>query len=110
MARSAGKAQNVELEWDGRQYSAALTDTNGVLSRFRFTANVTGVSFSVSGNQLTITAKECPCRHAVQITADQKPDAQRRYRLDRRQHRPRRHKQDTVTYSAYRQRPCHRLI
>ena len=68
MARSAGKAQNVELEWDGKQYSAALTDTNGVLSRFRFTANVTGVSFSVSGNQLTITAKEAPA-DAVQITA-----------------------------------------
>lgn len=68
MARSAGKAQNVELEWDGKQYSAALTDTNGVLSRFRFTANVTGVSFSVSGNQLTITAKEAPA-NAVQITA-----------------------------------------
>lgn len=68
MARSAGKARNVELEWDGKQYSAALTDTNGVLSRFRFTANVTGVSFSVSGNQLTITAKEAPA-DAVQITA-----------------------------------------
>ena len=68
MARSAGKTQNVELEWDGKQYSAALTDTNGVLSRFRFTANVTGVSFSVSGNQLTITAKEAPA-DAVQITA-----------------------------------------
>lgn len=68
IARSAGKAQNVELEWDGKQYSAALTDTNGVLSRFRFTANVTGVSFSVSGNQLTITAKEAPA-DAVQITA-----------------------------------------
>ena len=68
MARCAGKTQNVELYWDGIQYAAALTDTIGVLSRFRFTANVTGVSFSVSGNQLTITAKEAPA-DAVQITA-----------------------------------------
>ena len=43
MARSTGKAQTVELNWDGSCYSATLTDTNGVLGNYRFSANQTGV-------------------------------------------------------------------
>ena len=38
MARSTGKAQTVELNWDGSSYSATLTDTNGVLGNYRFSA------------------------------------------------------------------------
>lgn len=60
MSRSSGSAQTVELEWDGSQYSATLTDTNNVLSKFSFTANVTGMNFSVSGNKLTITTDTAP--------------------------------------------------
>ncbi len=30
-ARSAGKAQTVEMQWDGKQYISVLTDSNGVL-------------------------------------------------------------------------------
>ena len=36
MARSTGKAQTVELNWDGSRYAATLTDTNGVLSDYTF--------------------------------------------------------------------------
>ena len=68
MARSTGKAQTVELEWNGSEYSAVLTDTNGVLSKFTFTANVTGMNFSVDGNKLTITSATAPA-DAVEITA-----------------------------------------
>ena len=39
MARSTGKAQTVELNWDGSCYSATLTDTNGVLGNYRFSAS-----------------------------------------------------------------------
>ena len=68
MARSTGKAQEVELEWNGSEYIATFTDTNGVLSKYSFTANVTGMNFSVSGNKLTITTDTAPS-DSVMITA-----------------------------------------
>ena len=55
LAKSVGKAQNIELEWNGEAYTATLTDTNGVLSDYAFSANASGIRFSVSGNTLTIT-------------------------------------------------------
>ena len=67
MNKSASKAQTVELEWNGKEYSASLTDTNGVLSKFNFTADVTGMKFSTSGNTLTITTDTAPS-DAVKIT------------------------------------------
>lgn len=45
MKKSSGSAQEIELEWNGSVYTATLTDTNGVLSNFSFTANVTGMNF-----------------------------------------------------------------
>lgn len=45
-----------ELEWNGTNYSVTLTDTNDVLSGFSFSSSEPGVSFSKSGNRLTITA------------------------------------------------------
>lgn len=35
-AKSTGKAQNIELEWDGEKYTATLTDQNNVLSDYSF--------------------------------------------------------------------------
>ena len=60
LAKSAGKARNIELEWNGEAYTATLTDTNGVLSDYVFSANASGIRFSVSGNTLTITADNAP--------------------------------------------------
>lgn len=57
-AKSAGKAQNIELEWDGEKYTATLTDHNNVLSNYSFSASVSGIRFSASENKLTITADE----------------------------------------------------
>ena len=68
LSRSAGRAQNIELEWDGEKYTATLTDTNNVLSNYSFQANKAGIRFSVSGNKLTITADEAPSG-TVSITA-----------------------------------------
>lgn len=68
MAKTANKAQNVELEWDGSKYIATLTDTNNVLSKFSFSANITGFDFSVSGNKLTISTADAPA-DCVTITA-----------------------------------------
>ncbi len=75
-AKSTGKAQNIELEWDGTKYTATLTDTNNVLSNYSFSASVSGISFSVSGNKLTITADKAPSG-TVTITAEKK-NSQRR--------------------------------
>ena len=41
-----------------QQYSLTLTDTNGVLGDYTFTSNITGLNFSVDGNQLTITSSQ----------------------------------------------------
>ena len=67
-AGSTGKAQVVEMEWNGTAYTAALTDSNGVLSNYSFTANATGITFHTEGNTLHITAQEAPAE-AVTITA-----------------------------------------
>ena len=56
MARSSGKADTFELEWDGSKYSTVLTDSNGVANQFVFTSDNSSVSFSVSGNKLTISS------------------------------------------------------
>ncbi len=76
MAKSAGKAQNIELAWDGGKYTATLTDKNNVLSNFSFSASDSGIRFSISGNKLTITADKAPV-NAVTITAEKK-NSQRR--------------------------------
>lgn len=76
LAKSAGKARTIELEWNGEAYTATLTDTNGVLSDYVFSANASGIRFSVSGNMLTITADDAPS-DTVTITAE-KRNSQRR--------------------------------
>ena len=60
--------QTVEMQWDGSQYIATLTDTNGVLAQFSFSASKPGIQFSVSGNDLIVTAAEAP-GEPVTITA-----------------------------------------
>lgn len=75
-AKSKGKAQSIELEWDGEKYTVTLTDNNNVLSNYSFSAGTSGIRFSVNGNKLTITADEAPS-DTVTITA-QKKNSQRR--------------------------------
>ena len=69
MSKNPNRAQSVELEWDGSSYTATLTDHNRVLSDYNFSANEDGISFSVSGNQLVITATDAPS-DSVRITAN----------------------------------------
>ena len=69
MSKNPNRAQSVELEWDGSGYTATLTDHNQVLSDYSFSANEDGISFSVSGNQLIITATDAPS-DSVRITAN----------------------------------------
>lgn len=69
MSKNPNRAQSVELEWDGSGYTATLTDHNRVLSDYSFSANEDGISFSVNGNQLIITATDAPS-DSVRITAN----------------------------------------
>jgi len=99
LAKSVGKAQNIELEWNGEAYTATLTDTNGVLSDYAFSANASGIRFSVSGNTLTITAYNAPS-DTVTITAE-KRNSQRRGVITWTDgvYGPNGKLQDTVTYA-----------
>ena len=99
LAKSAGKARNIELEWNGEAYTATLTDTNGVLSDYVFSANASGIRFSVSGNTLTITADNAPI-DTVTITAEKK-NSQRRGVITWTDgvYGPNGKLQDTVTYA-----------
>lgn len=99
LAKSAGKAQNIELEWNGEAYTATLADTNGVLSDYVFSANASGIRFSVSGNTLTITADNAPS-DTVTITAE-KRNSQRRGVITWTDgvYGPNGKLQDTVTYA-----------
>lgn len=49
-------ANAIQLKWDGSQYTGTATDTNGVLSQYRFRANISGVTISQRRNVLTVTA------------------------------------------------------
>ena len=49
-------ANAIQLKWDGSRYTGTATDTNGVLSQYRFRANISGVTISQRRNVLTVTA------------------------------------------------------
>ncbi len=67
-AKSTSKAQEIELAWNGTNYSATLTDTNNVLGNYTFSADQSGITFSASGNKLTVSANTAPSGK-VSITA-----------------------------------------
>ena len=98
-SKSAGKAQNIELAWDGEKYTATLTDTNNVLSDYLFSASVPGIRFSVNGNKLNITADTAPS-DTVTVTAE-KRNSQRRGVITWTDgvYGPNGKLQDTVTYA-----------
>lgn len=68
-AKSKAKAKTIELKWNGKNYSADLTDSNKVLADYDFSAS--GLSFKKSGNVLTVTAEKAP-KDEVLVTADKK--------------------------------------
>lgn len=68
-SRTKSKARSIELKWKGKNYSTTINDTNGVLSNYDFTGS--GLTFSKSGNSLTITAEKAP-KDDVLITVNKK--------------------------------------
>lgn len=67
--RNSASAGSYKLKWNGTNYSVTLTDANGVLGNYRFSSNTTGIEFSISGNQLTISCDTAPSG-AVTVTAE----------------------------------------
>ncbi len=63
---NATTIQSHFVHYDGSKYTVTLTDTNNVLSNFTF-SSVAGVTFTKSGNKLTITASTDP--RGITITA-----------------------------------------
>ena len=74
LSRTAGKAQTVELSWDGSRYCTELTDTNGVIGNYNYSAP--GMNCVVSGNKLIITSNSAPT-DKVTITAEKKSSQRR---------------------------------
>ncbi len=68
-AKNNSKAKTYELNWNGKNYSTTITDTNGVLDKYEFSAS--GLEFSKSGNKLTVTAKSA-IKDEVKVTAKKK--------------------------------------
>ena len=56
------------LAWDGERYSVTLTDTNGILDQFAFSAGNEALKTSRSGNTLTVYTETAPDK-AVTVTA-----------------------------------------
>lgn len=74
--KSSGSAKVNELEWNGSKYVATLTDSNGVLSNYEFKASISGVTFSTSGNKLTVSMDKAPSKEFT-ITASKKNGVRR---------------------------------
>ncbi len=74
LSRTAGKAQTVELSWDGSRYCTELTDTNGVIGNYNYSAP--GMNCVVSGNKLIITSNSAPT-DKVTLTAEKKSSQRR---------------------------------
>ena len=72
----SGSAKVNELEWNGSKYVATLTDSNGVLSNYDFKASISGVTFSTSGNKLTVSMDKAPSKEFT-ITASKKNGVRR---------------------------------
>ena len=66
--KSSGSAKVNELKWDGSKYVTTLTDSNGVLGNYELSANIDGVTFSKSGNKLTVSMTKAPSKEFT-ITA-----------------------------------------
>ena len=74
--KSSGSAKVNEFEWNGSKYVTTLADSNGVLSNYAFKASISGVTFSTSGNKLTVSMDKAPSKEFT-ITASKKNGVRR---------------------------------
>ena len=70
-AKNLREARTVTMEWNGRDYSAKLLDTNEVLENYTFTADDPDVQCEIAGNRLILTTENAPTA-PVTLTAEKK--------------------------------------
>lgn len=68
------EARTVTLEWNGNAYSTVLTDENGLLENYTFSADDPDVQCTIAGNRLILTMENAP-KQAVTLTAEKKNSA-----------------------------------
>lgn len=73
-AKSLREVRTVVLELDGSAYSAVLTDENGVLENYMFSADDPDVQCTIAGNRLILTTENAPTA-PVTLTAEKKNSA-----------------------------------
>ena len=73
-AKTLREARTVTLEWNGNAYSTVLTDENGVLENYTFSADDPDVQCTIAGNRLILTMENAP-KQAVTLTAEKKNSA-----------------------------------
>ena len=73
-AKNLREARTVMLEWNGRDYSAELLDTNEVLENYTFTADDPDVQCTIAGKRLILTTENAPTV-PVTLTAEKKNSA-----------------------------------
>lgn len=73
-AKNLREARTVTLEWNGNAYSTVLTDENGVLENYTFSADDPDVQCTIAGNRLILTAEDAPTA-PVMLTAEKKNSA-----------------------------------
>ena len=73
-AKNLREARTVTLEWNGNAYSTVLTDENGVLENYTFSADDPDVQCTIAGNRLILTTGNAPTA-SVTLTAEKKNSA-----------------------------------
>ena len=71
LSNTLASSTTYDLTWNGSKYSVILTDTNNVLSQYNFSSTTSGVTFSISGNKLTVETSSVPAG-TINITAEKK--------------------------------------
>ena len=59
-------AETLELSWDGSKFVGSVTDTNGMLGKYSFGCEDADLTFSKSGNVLTVSTEK-PIPEAVTV-------------------------------------------
>lgn len=75
-SRSASSAKTYKPVYNGSAYTVTIPDTNKMLSEYSFSADISGVTFSVSGNNLVIKVKD-PSGQNIKVTAERKNSKRR---------------------------------
>ena len=67
---NAASTISLKKDDDTGLYTGSATDSNGVLANFHFTSNISGLTFTRSGNTLKVTATEAAAKQLNQLVVN----------------------------------------